>query len=100
MEYRDRAQDGEQPVSILSFTQGASNLDHIAVGLDPVDVREIADMAANLGCEIRLQVFGASFLEQRVGMVFIGNAEFQPINHFADARRLLGGPVDDHGFIG
>jgi hypothetical protein len=31
VEDRNRSQDGEQPVAILPFAQGASNVDHVAM---------------------------------------------------------------------
>ena len=37
--------------------------------------------------------------EQRVGVVFVGDSEFEAVDDFAHAGRLLGGPIDDHGFI-
>jgi hypothetical protein len=100
VEHRDRSKDGEQPFSILSFAQSSSNVDHVAMRRNLVDMSKVADVTANLGRQIGLEIFGPSLLEQGVGMIFVGDGEFQPIDHFADTRRLLGGPVNDHRLIG
>ena len=55
-------------------------------------------MTSNLRFQEGLEVFGACFLEQRIGVIFVGDGEFEPIDHLTDTRRLLGGPVDDHRF--
>ena len=100
LQHRDRPQDGEQPVAILPFAERAADVDHVAAGLNSVDMGKVADVTANLRGQVRLEVFGASFLEQRIGMIFVGNGEFEAIDDFADARCLLGGPIHDHGLEG
>ena len=81
---------------ILPLAKDALDVDHVAVGLYAVDMSQVADVTPDLGCQIGLQVLRATLLEQRVGMIFVGDVEFQSIDDVADARCLLCGPINDH----
>ena len=83
-----------------AFCDGSAQLEQVAAGLDTVDVGEIADVAADLRGQVGLDVFGPAFLQQGIGMVFVGDGEFEAVDDFAHAGRLLGGPIDDHGLVG
>ena len=72
----------------------------IAPGLDAVDVGQIADVPADLGGEVGLEVFGPSLAKQRVGVVFVGHDEFEVVDDVADARSLLGRSEHEHGLVG
>ncbi len=69
-------------------------------GRDAVDVGEIADMAADLRGQVGLDVVGPALLQQGIGVVFIGNGEFEAVDDFVHSGRLLGGSIDDHGLVG
>ena len=61
---------------------------------------EVADVPADLGGQVGLDVFGSPFPQQRVGMVLVGDGEFEVIDDVADSRRLLRRPIDEHGLVG
>ena len=99
VKHRYRPQDRKKAIVILSLAQSSADGDHVAASVNSVDVSRVANMAPDLRCQVRLQVFGSTFLKQGIGMIFVGNAEFQAIDDFAHARGLLGGPINDHRLI-
>ena len=99
-QHRDRSQDGKQSLAVLPFAERAADVNNIALRLNPVDVSQVADVPPDLRLEERLEVFRAAFLDERIGVIFVRDGEFEPIDHFTHTRSLLRGPVHDHGFVG
>ena len=100
VEHRDRPEDGEDPFAVGGIEERAADLEVIALGLHAVDVGEVADVAGHLGVQVGLEIFGAALLDQRVGMVLVRDEELEAIDDVADARRLLGRSIGDHGLVG
>ena len=96
----NRSQDGAGPILVPRIEQGAPKLDDITAGVDAVDMGKIANMPADLESEIGVEVFGPSFLQQRVGVVLVGDDKFEAIDDVAYAGGLLRCPIGDHGFVG
>ena len=53
-----------------AILERAAEDERITAGFDAVEVGELAKVAADLGCQVGLDVFRASLLDQRIGDCF------------------------------
>jgi hypothetical protein len=65
-EHGHRAEDGLDPGPVIGPEQRAADLDGVGAEADAIDVRLVADLAADLRLEVGLDVLGATLLEQGV----------------------------------
>ena len=72
-EQGDRAEGGLDAGDVVGPGDGAADLQGVAADADLVDVGEVAELAADLGEQVRLDVLGPPLVAQGVRAVGVGD---------------------------
>ena len=83
---------------VLVTGQSASDQEAVALHSHTINVREVADLPANLGLQIRLNIVGPASIKEGVTGLGIRHNELETVGDLAYTRRLLGRSEGEHRF--